>query len=81
VIVELPSIDVVDGRPCSALESQIRQLRVKFDQWKGLLQSSNTATDITFRLKNDGAELYLVKLPSASLCGDLNSDLQNYKQI
>ena len=39
---------------CSALEVEIKQLRIKFEAWQGLLHSVNTATDTNFSLKHDG---------------------------
>jgi hypothetical protein len=34
---------------------EIKQLRIKFDAWQGLLQSVNTATDPNFSVKHEGA--------------------------
>lgn len=35
------------------LEGEIKQLRVKFDSWKGTMESVNTATDAQFRVKHE----------------------------
>jgi len=42
---------------CSVLDGEIRGLRVKFEEWQGLLSSCNTATDVGFRVKHEGALL------------------------
>ena len=37
------------------LDGDIKALRGRFDEWSGLLSSVNTATDVMFRVKHDGA--------------------------
>ncbi len=39
--------------PSSHLESEVHTLRGKFEEWQGLLQSVNTASDTKFRVKHE----------------------------
>lgn len=39
-----------------AVDAEVKQLRVHFDRWQGLLQSSNT-TDVPFQVAHDGEHM------------------------
>jgi hypothetical protein len=39
---------------CSALETEVQAVKIKYDEWKSLLLSVNTATDTKFRIKHEG---------------------------
>jgi hypothetical protein len=38
---------------CSALEAEVQALKIKFDEWKIMLQSVNTASDTKFRVTHE----------------------------